>query len=83
MKTTILAAALLTSLTGTAAFAGVQPIQGSITYNGNNVHLEKAPVGSTFFHTFIGDNGRYVREVYKVNADKSVSLVSRSVSSAH
>ncbi|CAH0341219.1 hypothetical protein [Rhizobium sp. CECT 9324] len=83
MKTTILATLLLASLSGTAARADVQPIEGSITYNGKTVHLEKAPVGSTFFHTFIGPNGRYVREVYKVNADRSATLVSRATSGSH
>ncbi|UJW74069.1 hypothetical protein [Rhizobium sp. SL42] len=83
MKTTILSAILLASLTGTAALADIQPIKGSITYSGKTVHLEKAPVGSTFFHTFIGAGGRYVREVYKVNADRSVSLKSRATAGSH
>lgn len=83
MKTAILTAVLLASLTGTAALADIQPIEGSITYNGKTAHLEKAPIGSTFFHTFIGPNGRYVREVYKVNADRSVSLMSRASAGSH
>jgi hypothetical protein len=44
--------------------------------------LEKAPAGSTFFHTFSNGDGRDVREIYKVNADKSVTLVNRTVSNA-
>ena len=39
--------------------------------------LEKAPAGSNFFHTFYGPNGNEVREIYQVNADRTVSLVSR------
>ncbi len=84
MKTilTALSATLISFAAGTAAFASVQPIPGSITYDDANVQLEKAPAGSTFFHTFSNGDGRDVREVYKVNADKSVSLVSRSISNA-
>jgi ribosome-interacting GTPase 1 len=81
MKTLI--SAVVTSLiAGSAAFASVAPIPGSITYDNANVQLEKAPAGSTFFHTFPDGSGRDVREVYKVNADKSVTLVNRSVSNA-
>lgn len=78
----IITAALISLVAGTAAFASVQPIPGSITYENANVMLEKAPAGSTFFHTFANGDGRDVREVYKVNADKSVSLVNRTVSNA-
>ncbi|MDH4440994.1 MAG: hypothetical protein QE284_11475 [Rhizobium sp.] len=79
MKSIILAA--LTSLAaGSAALASVQPIPGSITYNNANVKLEKAPAGSTFFHTFPSGDGHDVREIYKVNADKSVTLVRRTIS---
>ncbi|MBX9470059.1 MAG: hypothetical protein ACK4UW_10335 [Rhizobium rhizophilum] len=80
----ILAAALLTTLAGlstiagtTAAFA-VEPIPGSITYGGAQPRLEQAPAGSNFFHTFYL-NGSEVHEIYKVNTDRSVSLVSRSM----
>ncbi len=79
---TIISAALLAIATGSAAFASVQPIPGSITYENSNAMLEKAPAGSTFFHTFAKGDGRDVREVYKVNADKSVTLVNRTVSNA-
>ncbi|MDH4412247.1 MAG: hypothetical protein QE484_03005 [Rhizobium sp.] len=79
---TILSAALIALAAGTSAFAAIQPIPGSITYDNANVQLEKAPAGSTFFHTFANGVGRDVREVYKVNADKSVSLVSRQISNA-
>jgi hypothetical protein len=80
----ILAAALLATLAGiagtSAAFA-VEPIPGSITYGGAQPRLEQAPAGSNFFHTF-HLNGSEVHEIYKVNADRSVSLVSRSVSNS-
>ncbi|MGL3605193.1 hypothetical protein ACSV9I_01630 [Rhizobium sp. G187] len=79
---TILSAALIALAAGSAAYANVQPIPGSITYDNANVHLEQAPVGSTFFHTFSNGDGRDVREVYKVNADKSVTLVNRTISNA-
>ncbi len=78
----LITAALLSLVTGSAAFASVQPIPGSITYDNAEVMLEKAPAGSTFFHTFANGDGRDVREIYKVNADKSVSLVNRTISNA-
>ena len=40
--------------------------------------LEQAPAGSNFFHTF-HLNGTEVHEIYKVNADRTVSIVSRSM----
>ena len=79
---TIISAALITLAAGSAAFASVQPIPGSITYDNANVQMEKVPVGSTLFHTFANGDGRDVREVYKVNADKSVTLVDRQISNA-
>jgi len=78
---TLISVALISIAAGSSAFAAVQPIPGSITYDGN-VMLEKAPAGSTFFHTFANGDGRDVREVYKVNADKSVTLVNRTISNA-
>jgi hypothetical protein len=78
----LITTALLSLVASSAAFASVQPIPGSITYDNATVMLEKAPAGSTFFHTFANGDGRDVREVYKVNADKSVSLVNRTVSNA-
>mgnify|MGYP000931492356 FL=1 len=71
-----IAAALATLVAAPAAFA-LDPIPGSITYGGHQAQLEKAPAGSNFFHTFYGPNGDEVREVYQVNADRTVSLVSR------
>ena len=71
-----IAAALAPLVAAPAAFA-LEPIPGSITYGGHQAQLEKAPAGSNFFHTFYGPNGDEVREVYQVNADRTVSLVSR------
>ncbi|NKN36293.1 hypothetical protein HFC70_07965 [Agrobacterium sp. a22-2] len=76
------AATLIAALTGSSAAFAIEPIQGSITYGGHQSYLEKAPVGSNFFHTFTGQDGNKVREVYKVNADRSVSLVSRTVANS-
>ena len=73
-----IAAALATLVAAPAAFA-LEPIPGSITYGGHQAQLEKAPAGSNFFHTFYGPNGQEVREIYQVNADRTVTLVSRSV----
>ena len=73
-----IAAALATLVAAPAAFA-LQPIPGSITYGGHEARLEKAPAGSNFFHAFYGPYGEEVREVYQVNADRTVSLVSRTV----
>ncbi len=76
------AATLIAALAGSSAAFAVEPIQGSITYGGHQSTLEKAPAGSNFFHTFTSQNGNEVREVYKVNADRSVSLVSRSIANS-
>ena len=75
----IIAAALLTTIAAASAAFAVEPIPGSITYGGAQPRLEQAPTGSNFFHTFYL-NGLEVHEIYKVNADRSVSIVSRSIS---
>ena len=74
-----IAAALLTTLAGISAAFAVEPIPGSITYGGAQPRLEQAPTGSNFFHTFY-TGGSEVREIYQVNADRTVSIVSRSMS---
>jgi hypothetical protein len=71
-------ATLLAVLAGSSAAFAIEPIEGSITYNGHQSTLEKSPVGSTLQHSFSSDGNDY-NEVYKVNADRSVSLVSRTV----
>ncbi|NKN36294.1 hypothetical protein HFC70_07970 [Agrobacterium sp. a22-2] len=75
----LVTATLLSVLAASSAAMALEPIKGSITYNGHQSHLEKAPVGSNFFHNFTSEEGRNVREIYQVNADHSVSLVSRTV----
>ena len=79
MKT--IAAALLTTIAAASAAFAIEPIPGSITYGGAQPRLEQAPAGSNFFHTFYAD-GSEVNEIYKVNADRTVSLVHRSVSNS-
>ena len=74
-----IAAALLPTLAGISAAFAVEPIPGSITYGGAQPRLEQAPTGSNFFHTFY-TGGSEVREIYQVNADRTVSIVSRSMS---
>ncbi|MBC2775970.1 hypothetical protein H6M51_24335 [Rhizobium sp. AQ_MP] len=77
MKT--IAAALLTTIAAASAAFAIEPIPGSITYGGAQPRIEQAPTGSSFFHTF-HLNGTEVHEIYKVNPDRSVSLVARSMS---
>ena len=67
MKTLIATAAVLASLGTSAAFAG--PISASAT-------LSQAPVGSTVFNEYFA-GGKQVHEVYKVNGDRTLDLVSR------
>ncbi|MBO3760754.1 hypothetical protein J5J10_05795 [Ciceribacter sp. L1K23] len=76
-KLAIVAAATL--LAGASTAFAIEPIPGSITYGGNVAQLEKAPVGSTVLHTFT-NAGKDVNEVYVVAADKTLQLVSRSIS---
>jgi hypothetical protein len=77
---TILSSALLAVVAGSAAIANVEPIRGSITYDQSEVRVEQAPVGSRFFHNFTDGEGRDVREIYRVNPDRSVTLVGRTLS---
>jgi hypothetical protein len=76
---TIFSSALLAVVAGSAAIANVEPIRGSITYENAEVHLEKAPPGTIFFHSFTDGEGRDVREIYRVNPDKTVTLVGRTL----
>lgn len=78
---TILSAAVFAIAASTAAVAGPMPIPGSITHE-NAAQLDQSPVGSTVLHTFSDGSGRDVNEVYKVNDDRSLTLVSRSISNA-
>ncbi len=76
-------ATLVTVLAGSSAAFALEPIQGSITYGGHQVRLEKAPVGSSFEHIFTTANGDTAIETYRVNADKGVDLVTRAQSDAN
>jgi hypothetical protein len=75
---TILSSALLAVVAGSTAIANVEPIRGSITYDQTDVRVEKAAVGSIFFHNFTDGEGRDVREIYRVNPDQTVTLVART-----
>lgn len=62
----------------TAADPGVQPIPGSITYGGQpRTRLTKAPVGSTFSHLLTDEYGRQAEEIYRIEPDRSLTLLSR------
>ncbi|MBR0555186.1 hypothetical protein J5J10_05775 [Ciceribacter sp. L1K23] len=78
MKTIIAATAVIASLAGASSAFAIEPIQGSITYGGHVAQLSKAPVGSTVLHSF-NAGGSDFREVYRVSADRTLDLVSRSV----
>jgi hypothetical protein len=74
-KLAILTASVLVA-GATSAFA-IEPVPGSITYGGHIAQLQKAPVGSTVFHTFHA-GGADFRETYRVLPDQTLELVSRS-----
>lgn len=72
----------------TACTAGgarpIEPIPGSITYNGQpRTKLTKSPVGSTFDHTFFDKYGRPVVETYQIQPDRSLLLVRRYIRIAY
>jgi hypothetical protein len=75
---TLAAAAFLATLAGTSAAFALDPIPGSLTYNGARPQLQQAPAGSTVFHNF-NFKGDKIREVYRVNADRTVTLVQRGI----
>jgi hypothetical protein len=59
---------------------GIQPIPGSITYGGQpRTRLTKSPVGSSFTHEFDNQFGYRVIERYRIEPDRSLSLISRRV----
>ncbi|WP_411035514.1 hypothetical protein [Shinella sp. BYT-45] len=71
------AAVGLTALPATAQ--GLEPVPGSITYNGQpRTKLMKAPIGSTFSHNVQDPVTRqnYV-EVYRIRPDRSLEIISR------
>ncbi|OHV76687.1 hypothetical protein LCM4573_11785 [Rhizobium sp. LCM 4573] len=74
----IFAATLFAALAGSSAAFALEPIPGSITYGGEPAsRLEKAPVGSPVFHRF-SNNGTEYSEIYRIQPDRSLKLVSRS-----
>ena len=78
MKIIAVASALLVSAASAPIAVALEPIPGSITYGGKSPRVDLAPPGSNFFHNFYA-NGSEVQEIYRINADHSVSLVSRTV----
>lgn len=72
----------LSALLAVPAMA-IEPIPGSITYEGQPAtRLKKAPVGSQFNHDFNSDGTRY-SETYVVQPDRSLKLVDRVRQSSH
>ncbi|MCP8895523.1 hypothetical protein KYK29_11365 [Shinella daejeonensis] len=56
----------------------LEPIPGSITYNGQpRTKLTKSPVGSTFEHRFTAPVGREYVERYRIRPDRSLEIISR------
>ncbi|MBO3759381.1 hypothetical protein [Ciceribacter sp. L1K22] len=87
MKTAIAIAALALVLSGCTVAsgqmdtrAGLEPIPGSITYGGQpRTKLTRSPVGSIVRHTFRNELGQRVDEVYVIEPDRSLKIVSRKV----
>ncbi|WP_040677605.1 hypothetical protein [Nitratireductor pacificus] len=74
---TVISAAVLSSFLAVPAFA-VEPIPGSITYDGpSQSTFSKAPVGSVLQHQFTSQGYDY-KELYVVGADGRAQLVSRT-----
>lgn len=69
------AAAVLAGCSTTSA--PLEPIPGSITYNGQpRTKLTKSPIGSTFEHRFHAGGREYV-ERYRIRPDRSLEIVDR------
>ncbi len=85
MKDVIVALVIVASLGGCTAgvttyrfSSQLEPIPGSITYGGQpRSRLTKAPVGSIVPHQFRDQFGRPVSEIYVIEPDRSLRLVSR------
>ncbi len=80
-RTVIAAAIILAGLAVQTALAtkarALEPISGSITYQGQpRTKLLKSPIGSTFSHRFYADGAHY-EETYKIGQDRSLELVRR------
>ncbi len=77
----VAAAILLAALAVQTALAtkarALEPIPGSITFQGQpTTKLVKSPIGSTFSHRFYADGAHY-EETYKIGQDRSLELVRR------
>lgn len=58
----------------------LEPIVGSITYNGQpRTKLRKVPIGSTFQHEFNRNNGDLVIETYQVEEDRNIKILNRRI----
>ena len=68
----------LTLASCTASAASLEPVPGSITYNGQpRTKLTKSPIGSTFEHRFRDQFGDEWVERYRIQPDRSLEIVSR------
>lgn len=77
MKTLVIAATLVSAFAASSAFA-LEPIKGSITYDGQPAtKLVASPVGSPVTHSFADEFGRDVEETYIVTENRDLKLVSR------
>ena len=75
----VLALALAGCTTGISN-ANLEPIPGSITYNGQpRTKLTKSPVGGTFTHNFRRWNGDRVIETYQIQPDRSIKIIDRRI----
>lgn len=81
LASVLIAAAVLAGCNtagGDISGPGLNPIPGSITYNGQpRTKLTKSPIGSTFPHTFIDNRGREVEETYIIRPDRSLMIANR------
>ncbi|ARM92360.1 hypothetical protein RHEC894_PE00337 (plasmid) [Rhizobium sp. CIAT894] len=76
----VFAVALMGCTTGSGNYssAGLAPIPGSITYNGQpRAKLTKSPAGSSFPHSFTDQWGREVEEIYIIRPDRSLLIAER------
>ncbi len=76
MKTALAAIAVL--FLASCTTSELEPIPGSITYNGQpRTKLRKSPIGSIVPHQFTGEMGEKVYETYVIQPDRSLKLVTR------
>ena len=77
----LIALATATLLAGSSAALALEPIRGSLTYEGPvRLGFTKAPSGTTFSHSFYDSvTGNPTQEIYIINADRTITLLSRTV----